>query len=444
MARPCIGVVGLWHLGCTIAACWAKRGWTVRAVDLDERVVRGLIGGQPPIYEPGLEEAIRSELAGGRLTFSTSMATLAGCRYVFVAYDTPVRDDDSPDLTVIENTIPHMGPHLDPGAIVIISAQLPVGTARTLRAHLKRFHDSIELVYNPENLRLGEALACYNRPGHIVIGADNEAAAMAVERLFEPMQATCLKMSLPSAEMTKHAINTFLATSITLANQWADLCETVGADFLQVAEAIKHDPRIGKRAYLTPGIGFSGGTLGRDLQVLDQLNREKGRGASPIFGDIWRYNKARIAVVTEKCKSVLGSLDGKILVLLGMTYKPGTSTLRRSLPLEVAEDLSKHGAILRAFDPKAEWREVRLPTGLTIADSPYGAAAGADMVVLLTEWPEFLTLDYNRIKVGMAFPNLFDTKNMLRSRYQDLERLGFNVFTIGRAPAERGNDGEGR
>jgi UDPglucose 6-dehydrogenase len=432
-SKPTIGVVGLWHLGCTLAACWAKLGHRVQAVELDEQVVRTLADGRLPIYEPGLEEAIRSGLATGTLSFSSSVEVLRACQFVFVAYDTPVRDDDTSDVTIIEEMVDRMGTSLDPGTIVVVSAQLPVGTARHLRSRLKRFQESIELVYSPENLRLGEAIACYTRPGHIVIGADDASASDAVKNLFSPMEAVCLRMNLPSAEMTKHGINSFLAASITLGNQWADLCEAVGADFDQVAEAMRHDPRIGKRAYLNPGIGFSGGTLGRDLQVLDHVSRTKANGVAPLFGDIWRYNKSRVQVVRSRCELVLGSLRGKRIGLLGMTYKPGTSTLRRSLPLEVAEDLGRHGVTLQAFDPKANWGEVRLPAGLAVRDSAYETLKGADLGVLLTEWPEFLALDYGRIKTEMASPILFDTKNLLRDRRGDLEELGFTLLTIGRA-----------
>jgi len=429
---PMIGVIGLWHLGCTIAASWAKQGLTVRAVDPDESVVKGLATGHPPIYEPGLAEAILTGIEEGRLSFSTSVEALRGCRYVFVAYDTPVREDDTSDVTVIEETVAGMTPSLDPHSIVIISAQLPVGTARTLRASLKKVDDSLELVYSPENLRLGESLACYSRPGHVVLGADSDEAAAAVEKLFSPMQAACLRMSLPSAEMTKHAINTFLAASITLTNQWADLCEAVGADFADVAAAMRHDPRIGARAYLTSGIGFSGGTLGRDLQVLDRRNRELAGGSAPLFGDIWRYNKARIKVIRSRCEKMLGSVNGKTIALWGMTYKPGTSTLRRSLSLEVAEDMAKHGARLQAFDPKADWKEVPVPAGLIVCSSAYEAASGADVAVLLTEWPDFASLDFSRVRNAMGQSILFDTKNMLRSRRHELEGLGFRVLTIGR------------
>jgi len=430
---PTIGVIGLWHLGCTIAASWAKQGLAVRAVDSDESVVKGLATGHPPIYEPGLAEAILAGIEKGHLSFSTSVEALQGCRYVFVAHDTPVREEDTSDVTVIEEAVARITLCLDPHSIVIVSAQLPVGTARTLRASLKKVDDSLELVYSPENLRLGEALACYSRPGHIVLGADSDEAAAAVEKLFFPMQAVCLRMSLPSAEMTKHAINTFLAASITLTNQWADLCEAVGADFADVAEAMRHDPRIGTRAYLASGIGFSGGTLGRDLQVLDRRNRELAGGSAPLFGDIWRYNNARIKVIRSRCEKILGSVNGKTIALWGMTYKPGTSTLRRSLSLEVAEDMAKHGARLQAFDPKADWKEVPVPAGLTVCSSAYEAASGADVAVLLTEWPDFASLDFGRVRNAMGQSILFDTKNMLRSRRHELEGLGFRVLTIGRA-----------
>jgi len=432
-SKPLIGVVGLWHLGCTIAACWAELGHVVRGVDRDEVVVGGLREGRPPLFEPGLAEAIRAGLDCHRLSFSTAVETLAGCRFVFVAYDTLVRDDDTSDLSVIEETMARMAPHVSPGTIVVVSAQLPAGTARVFRSRLKQVHESLELVYSPENLRLGEALACYRRPGHIVIGADSESAAVGVEKLFAPMTAVCLRMSLPSAEMAKHAINSYLAASITLANQWADLCAAVGADFSDVAAAMRQDPRIGPRAYLASGIGFSGGTLGRDLQALDRLNREQAGGRAPLFGEIWRYNKARAQVVALRCEQALGSLPGKVIALLGMTYKPGTSTLRRSLSLEVAEDLAKRGAVLRAFDPKADWTGARVPSGLTVCDSPYEAARGADLLTVLTEWPDFLTLDFGRIKSAMARPVLFDTKDMLKARHGELERLGFQVLAIGRA-----------
>lgn len=426
-----IGVVGLWHLGCTIAACWADKGYPVRGIDSDDSVVLDLCKGQPPLFEPGLADSIKKNLDAGTLSFSTSLENVKGCPFVFVAYDTPVKEDDESDLTIIQDMVAEMAQFLDSGAIVIVSAQLPLGTARLLRAQLKKTDPSLELVYSPENLRLGQALRCYSQPGHIVIGADDVSAAEKVEKLFTPMNAVCLRMNLPSGEMTKHAINSFLATSITLANQWADLCEVSGAQYFDVASAIKHDPRIGKNAYVAQGIGFSGGTLGRDLKVLDKHNRENSGDLTPLFGQVWEYNAKRFEVVRRKCQKVLGELQGKVITLLGMTYKPGTSTLRRSLPLDVAKDLIKSGAILRAYDPKADWESVSLPAELQVCHSYIEASKGSEMLVLLTEWPEFSEMDFQKLKTNMKQAIFFDTKNMLKAQYPNMEKVGFQILTIG-------------
>jgi len=427
-----IGVVGLWHLGCVLSAAWSKLGKIVTGIDFDAELIANLAQGKPPIYEPELQETIQHSLAQKNLSFSSNPADLRGCKYVFLAYDTPVNDDDSSDISILEQAIEKVGRHLDKETILIISAQLPAGTARKLRAQLQEFDNSLELVYSPENLRLGEAINCYLQPGHIVIGADKAEVGKAVAELFAPMQAECLFMNLPSAEMTKHGINSFLAASITLANQWADICTAVGADFSQVDAAMKFDPRIGKRAYLTPGIGFSGGTLGRDLQVLTGINQQIG-GRSPIFGDIWQYNKSRIKVVATVAQEALGNLAGKTIALLGMTYKPGTSTLRRSLPLEVAYDLVAKGVKIRAYDPKANWSEADLPENFQTLASVYEAVEGANLVVLLTEWAEFKSLDFSQILDKMSGNIFFDTKSFLQEQFSDLESLGFKVLSIGRS-----------
>ena len=433
MSKPKIGVVGLWHLGCIIAATWSKLGCEVRGIDFEELNVINLSKGQPPIYEPELQETIQLSLEKGLLSFYQDPAHLRDCSFVFLAYDTPVRDDDSSDISLLEETIEAIASHLAPKTILIVSAQLPVGTARQFRNKLKAVDPSLEVVYSPENLRLGEAINCYLNPGHIVIGADEPQAGQAVAELFSPMQAECLFMNLPSAEMTKHGINSFLAASITLANQWADICTAVGADFAQVAAAMKCDPRIGKRAYLSAGIGFSGGTLGRDLQVLEGINQQIG-DQSPIFGDIWQYNKARVKVVGKVAEDALGNLQGKTITLLGMTYKPGTSTLRRSLPLEVAYDLVARGALIRAYDPKADWSEAQLPERFESFASVYEAVEKADLVVLLTEWLEFKSLDFSEILKRMEETIFFDTKSFLLERFEEMESLGFTVLSIGRSP----------
>lgn len=432
-----VAVVGLWHLGCSITAAWTRLSVLVEAVEFDPQILAGLRNGRPPLYEPGLAEALSEGLAKGTLRVSDDPTAVKGCRFVFLAYDTPVRDDDSPDLSPIWSAIEACGPHMDRGAILVISAQLPVGTSRRTRERLKQFDESLEVVYSPENLRLGEAIRCYLEPSHIVIGADARAAGDAVAALFAPMRARCIHMNLSSAELVKHCLNSFLAASVTLANQWADIAGVVGADFAEVAVALRADPRIGERAYITPGIGFSGGTLGRDLRVLDDVSRAALGGSAPIFGDIWRYNQRRVGVVACRASEILGGLGKRRIGLLGMTYKPGTSTMRRSLPLAVARDLLTHGTEVRAHDPKADWSEIALPEGLEVAETPYQAAEGADLVILLTEWPEYCDLDFRRLAGAMRQPFFLDTKGLLRPKNHHLTDSGLMPLGLVPAPGER-------
>lgn len=410
-----IAVIGMWHLGCSIVASWLRLNHTVTAIDLDPDVVNRLRNGHAPVFEPGVDEEIASGLKQDALWISSRVAgAVAGCPFVFIAFDTPVADDDISDLSPIRQAIKYCGPHLDQGAVVIVSSQLPVGTARELRALLRTLAPTAELVYSPENLQLGQAIDCYLHPGHIVIGSESIDAADQVEALFSPMEAKIFRMNLPSAELAKHCINSFLATSVTLANQWSDIAEATGADYSRVAEVLRADHRIGKHAYITPGIGFSGGTLGRDLRVLDSVNHRLLDGSAPIFGQVWEYNVDRIEITIRQISRLVDGLRARRITLLGMTYKPGTSTMRRSLPLVLAQKLLLQGAIVTVHDPQANWKEAVLPSGLIIADSVYDAVIDADLTILLTEWPEYRELDFKRLSSLMNQPLLFDTKDFLQ------------------------------
>ncbi len=427
-----IAVVGLWHLGCTVAASWLRLGKPVTAVEFDGAVVEGLLAGRAPLFEPGLDDALADGLRHASLIVTSDAAAIREAEFVFIAYDTPVRDDDTSDLGTIRAAIEQIGPHLRADAVVIVSAQLPVGEARRLRQRLRALAPTAELVYSPENLRLGEAIACYLQPGHVVIGAESSLAGDRVEALFAPMGARIFRMNLPSAELTKHCINSFLATSVTMANQWADIASAVGADFGDVANVLRADPRIGQRAYISPGIGFSGGTLGRDLQVLGEVSRDALQGGAPLFSQVWEYNQGRVGVVARRAAELLGGVTGRRITLLGMTYKPGTSTLRRSQPVAVAKDLLAKGALVTAHDPRADWSETTPPCGLAVAESPYAAVEGADLTVLLTEWPEYRELDFARLASRMRQPLILDTKDFLRPRLEALAAVGLRRAVLGR------------
>ena len=242
------------------------------------------------------------------------------------------------------------------------------------------------------------------------------------------MKANIFRMRLAGAELVKHCINTFLGASVTLANQWSDVAQAYGVDFNEVAKALRADPRIGGRAYITPGIGFSGGTLGRDLSVLESVNQGALHGRAPIFGQIHRYNHARAEQIVARVAELAGA--GGSVALLGMTYKPGTSTLRRSRPVEIAQGLRARRVTLRVHDPKAAWDELPASLRLEPASDPYAAATGASLAVILTEWPEYKDLDLQKLARGMAKSRLLDPKGVLAHRARELRDAGFEMCTM--------------
>src|SRR5438876_3864066 len=355
-----ISVIGLWHLGSVVAGCWAEMGYTVIGLDRSRAVVEGLRSGRAPIFEPGLDELIHRNVSKGSLTFTTEFReALPRSDFIFVAFDTPVDANDRLDKEPVEQAMRALTPHLKERAIVIVSSQVPVGTCGRWRQEIREVHgrSDVEVVYSPENLRLGEALGCYLRPDRVVIGADDAAARHRVTDLFAPMSAPVISTTLTSAEMAKHALNSFLAASVSFINEIATLCELTGADVLSVVEALKTDPRIWRRAFLSPGFGFAGGTLARDVQILKDIGRAGGL-ETPFLDSVIEVNRQRPGIVLRRLANLYGKLDGLGVGALGLTYKAGTSTLRRSVALEVIGSLVAAGVKVKAFDPKADLSEL--------------------------------------------------------------------------------------
>jgi UDPglucose 6-dehydrogenase len=429
MTRVKIGVVGLWHLGCVLCAAWSKLGNSVVGFDYDPSLIRDLQQAKPPLFEPGLEELIRRSLEEKTLSFSNELQSLSQCDFLFLSYDTPVRDDDSSDTGILRKSVRDVARVMKKHSVIIVSSQSPAGLCSSLRGVLKEADPSLDLAYSPENLRLGEAIQCYLNPGRVILGTADEDTETRCRNLFSQLPAEILGMNLESAEMVKHGINSFLSMSIVFANHLSDLCEAAGACIDDVAKGMKTDPRIGSGAYLTPGIGFSGGTLGRDLKVLDRKN-EDGKGDATLFGLIHRLNQERKNTILTKLDRVVGSISGKTIGLLGLTYKPGTSTLRRSLPLEIAQLMISKDATVRIYDPKADFTELDEKPSFTIEPSVATLAREADCLVLLTEWPEFLQVDWGIIPERMRTPVFFDTKNFLGESM--MRKAGFRYHAIGR------------
>lgn len=423
-----MSVYGLWHLGCTLSASWSKLGHAVVGIDPDEKLIAQLQSGKAPLFEPGLNELIQENQRKNRLRFSTQASDAKGSSVIFVAYDTPIDDEDRSHLKLIEKAIESLIPHMDEDAVIVMSAQLPVGASRKLRSKIQKRKPRVELAYSPENLRLGEALACYLKPGHVVIGTETPKTGEFLKELFAPMEATVFQVNLPTAEMTKHGINSFLANSITLANQLADLCDQTGANVTQIIEVMRRDPRIGSRAYLAPGFGFSGGTLGRDLRVLESVSRKSSIKA-PLFGALWKWNQERYKIVRKKLDFLGKKWEGKKMGVLGLTYKPGTSTLRRSLPLKIALDLQKSGASIQVYDPKADYDEAKETRKFKKCSSVAEAAEKADALVVLTAWPEFREVSWKTIPSVMNQPIILDPSNFLH--HLTLDQYGFKYIGLG-------------
>lgn len=427
-----ICVAGLGHLGSVAAACWAEFGHRVIGLHDDLDVVEGLRAGQPPIFEPGLEPLLRTHAGNGRLTFTTDGREAArSADVVIVALDTPVADDDQPELDKVESVVRSVGLHLRETALLIVSSQVPVGTCARWRDELRRLngHDRIDVAYVPENLSLGQAIRTYCQPDRVVVGSDREATARRAARLFAPTNAPILSMSLRSAEMAKHALNGFLATSVSFANEIAGLCEASGADVLSVVEALRTDRRIGPDAFLSPGLGFAGGTLARDVQALRTIGRD-GSVETPLLTSVLDVNRRRPGLVLRRLRDACGSIDGLLVGVLGLTYKAGTSTLRRSVALEVIRALSEAGAKVRAYDPRADLSELKEPVTFDVVPDAYEAAAGAGALLVLTEWPEFRELDFDRIGSAMTRPVILDGKNLLADLR--LGERGLQYMGVGR------------
>jgi len=430
-----ICVIGIWHLGSVVSACFADMGYSVIGVDRDRERVEKLNQGFAPLYEPGLDELLRRNVQLKRLSFTTDLkSAVEGASYVLITFDTPVNAQDEVDISEIIVVCRALAEHLENKAIVVVSSQVPVGTCDEIKSVIKEHNRSLEfdVAYSPENLRLGQAIECFRNPDRIVIGADRESTLDRVEQLFSVIPAPKLRMGLRSAEMTKHALNTFLATSISFINEIANLCDEVGADAMEVSKGLRTDQRIGKKVPLHPGLGFSGGHLARDLKVLRGLGRKFGYETHLIDG-VLKVNEEQTKSVVRKLERILGSLRGLSIGVLGLTYKPSTSTLHRSAALEIIGDLVDRGAIVKAHDPKAAPEEIQLHKEFRFCKDPYDVAEGSDALVMITEWPEYGQLDFDLLRSKMKRPILFDAKNMLDDKL--LTEKGFKYLGIGRGRA---------
>lgn len=418
-----VSVFGLGHLGTVTAACMAEH-FTTTACDPDPALIARLRAGRSPVSEPGLADALQVVRGVGQLSFSDdASAALKDADLVWFTVETPVDENDAADVAFVEGRMRALLPHIPAKALVLISSQVPVGfTARCERAFREaRPNDAVSFAYSPENLQLGRALDAFRRPQRIVVGARDEAAKGHLAPFLTPFCERLEWMSVESAEMTKHALNSFLAVSVAFINEVSELCERVGADPKEVERGLKSEPRIGPKAYLRPGPAFSGGTLARDVLFLIEIGERAG-GPAPLFPAVLASNEAHKGWPRRKLAELVGSLAGKTVAVWGLSYKPGTNSIRRSAAVELCRWLAAQKARVQAFDPavKALPNELK---NVRLCASAAEALSEADALVAATEWPEFAAVPAGAL-AGMRGKIIVDAG-------------GFLGATLGRAPGVR-------
>jgi len=428
-----IAVVGTGYVGLVTGVVFADLGNEVLCVDIDGSKVDSINKGQSPIYEPGLDDLLQRNLAESRLQATTDLAqAVRDSEVIFICVGTPPTETGEPDLKYVDAAAAEIGRALNGYKIIVNKSTVPVGTGdrvqRIIEQHCPEPHE-FDVVSNPEFLREGSAIHDTLNPDRIVIGADNPRAAMKIVELYAPLERPMLITNLATAEIIKYASNVFLALKISYINAIADLCECTGADVVQVAKAMGYDLRIGN-AFLQAGLGFGGSCFPKDVQALAHTARRYQLDPT-LFETILDINRARPFRFVEQIRQRLGELEGKVIGLLGLAFKPNTDDIREARSLEVIRLLLDAGATVKAYDPVAMPRVQPIFPQVHYCRNAYEVAEETDALALITEWNEFRQLNFEQIRQTMRQPNLFDGRNLYDP--QRMRKLGFYYYGIGRA-----------
>ena len=420
-----VAVIGAGYVGLTTAGCFAHLGHDVTCADIDEDRIRRLTEGDIPILEPGLPELVREGLNAGNLRFVVGAANaVADAEFVYLSVPTPQADDGSADLSYIESVAEEIGPVLQRDAVVINKSTVPVGSTRVVERALGR--NDVHVVSNPEFLREGSAVSDFLKPDRVVIGSDDESAAIRVAGLYVNVPAPLMVTDPASAETIKYASNAFLATKLSFVNAVSAVCEGVGADVSDVLLGMGYDTRIGHE-FMRAGPGWGGSCIPKDTSALLHIAEEGGYDFRLLKGVI-AVNHEQFERMVRKVESVVGgSLDGVAVGAWGLTFKADTDDLRESPALTIISRLQDAGARVRAYDPAIS----RSIDGVEVVNDAYAASDGAEVVVVLTEWDEFRWLDFDKVGEGMVHRRIVDTRNALDRSM--LVRRGFEYVGVGRA-----------
>jgi len=429
-----LSIVGSGYVGLVTGACFAEVGHSVICVDNDQSKVKQLQAGQIPIYEPGLEELIKKNVAAGRLTFTASIAEgVQNSEVVFIAVPTPPREDGSVDLSFIEKVAREVAAVLTEYRVIVDKSTVPVKTGDKVAQTIARYNKKkveFDVVSNPEFLREGSAVADLMKPDRIVIGADSEKAVKTMRAIYEPFKAKILVTDLNSAELIKHAANSFLALKISYINALSAICEASGANVEMVADGMGADHRIG-RAFLNAGIGYGGSCFPKDISAFIKISEELGYDFK-LLKEVEHINAHQRERFLKKIRETLWVFKDKQIGLLGLAFKGNTDDVRSSVAIELAQQMLKEGAKIKAYDPKAMDKAAPLfkSKGFTMCASAEEVAEGADAIILATEWVDFKTIDWGSMASKMISPILFDGRNLLNP--DKMSKFGYQYFSIGR------------
>jgi UDPglucose 6-dehydrogenase len=438
-----ITIIGSGYVGLVSGSCFAEMGNHVTCVDIDPIKIEKLNNGIIPIYEPGLEGMVLKNVKNKTLFFTTNLnEPLENCDVAFIAVGTPMGEDGSADLKYVLSVAKSIGKSMQKRLIVVDKSTVPIGTADKVKFTIQKELDSrgsnleFDVVSNPEFLKEGAAIADFMKPDRVVIGANSEVAFKIMKQLYSPFFKThdrIITMDIRSAEMTKYAANAMLATKISFMNEIANICEKVGADANQVRIGIGSDKRIGYN-FIYPGAGYGGSCFPKDIKALTKIAKENDYNAKLITA-VEEVNDAQKLVIAQKIVKRFGeNLNGFVFGIWGLAFKPDTDDMRQAPAIYIIKELVKRGAHIKAYDPKAipEAKDQYLKDvkNISYVDSKYDALKESDALVLLTEWKEFRSPDFSRIKLLLKNPIIFDGRNQYNTN--DLKEIGIKYYQIGK------------
>lgn len=425
-------MIGTGYVGLVSGTCFAEMGNEVICVDNDERKIDILKNGGIPIYEPGLKELVEKNARAKRLKFTTSIAEgVQESLFLFIAVGTPPKENGEPDLSSIEKVAMEIGAAMDGYKIIVEKSTVPVQTGKWIQAVVERFSKKVkdfDVASNPEFLREGSAIDDFLHPDRVVLGVESKRAEEKLLELYKPIDAPKIVTDIASAELIKHASNSFLSTKISFINALSIICEKSGADVLKVAEGMGLDKRIG-RDFLDAGVGFGGFCFPKDLKAFIGISAKLGYDFR-FLKEVERINEEQMQRAVKKLEELLWNLKDKKIGVLGLAFKPNTDDMRFAPSITIIKELQRQGAFIKGYDPVAMARAKEIMPDIEYCRSPYDVAKEADGIILVTEWDEFRNLDLKRLKNLMRQPVFLDGRNLYDPG--EMKKIGFIYAGVGR------------